>query len=133
MLALEPNEYFSSERIAKSVCTNSVVVRRLLTKLQTAGWVTCQAGVHGGARLNVNPRELTLLQVFDCVESGALFRVHASHPECPVACSVQVQLQQALERAEQGMRAELARVPLSRVTQRAKHEYQRRTKRMTQA
>jgi DNA-binding IscR family transcriptional regulator len=126
MLALEPDEYFSSERIARSVGTNSVVVRRLLSRLQKAGWVTCQAGVHGGARLNVDPCELNLLQVFDCVETRGLFCVHASHPECPVACSVQEDLQHVMQRAEEGMRAELARMPLSYVTDRARREVRRK-------
>jgi Rrf2 family protein len=129
MLALEPDACFSSERIAQSVGTHSVVVRRLLARLQKAGWVTCQAGIHGGARLSVDPRRLNLRQVFECVESNDLFHVHASHPDCPVACSVQEDLQYVLERAEAGMRAELERMPLAHITQRAKREVQRKSKR----
>jgi DNA-binding IscR family transcriptional regulator len=124
MLALKPQEYFSSELIARSVGTNSVVVRRLLARLQKAGFVACQAGVHGGAKLNVDPRDVTLLNVFDSVEQGGLFRVHSPHPECPVACSVKEDVHAALAQAEKGMRSELSRVRLSRITRRAKREYQ---------
>jgi DNA-binding IscR family transcriptional regulator len=126
MLALRPREFFSSELIARSVGTNSVVVRRLLARLQKSGLVACQTGVHGGAKLNVDPRNVTLLHVFDCVEQGELFRVHEPHPECPVACSVKEDLNSALAQAETGMRSELARVPLSRITRRARREYQQR-------
>lgn len=127
LLALKPREHFSSERIAKSVCTNSVVVRRLLARLHKAGLVSCQTGVHGGARLSVDPREVTLLDVFDSVEDAALFRMHEPHPDCPVACSVKEDVQQALARAEMGMRSELAKIPLARITRRAKREYLHRT------
>ncbi len=124
MLALKPDACFSSERIAQSVGTNSVVVRRLLARLQKAGMVVCQAGVHGGARLNVDPKHISLLDVFDAVEDGELFRVHEPHPQCPVACSVRSDLGLALRKAEQGMREELAKIPLAWVTRRAKREYQ---------
>lgn len=127
LLALKPQEHFSSEWIAKSVCTNSVVVRRLLARLHKAGLVSCQTGVHGGARLTVDPRGVTLLDVFNSVEDGELFRMHEPHPDCPVACSVKEDVQQALQRAELGMRAELAKIPLSRITRRAKREYSNRT------
>jgi hypothetical protein len=53
----------------------------------------------------------------------------AVQPECPVACRVQTGRKIALDQAEGGMCGELARVPLSRITQRAKHEYQRGRKR----
>ncbi len=126
MLSLEPGECFSSELIAKSAGTNSVVVRRVLALLQRAGFVECHAGVHGGAKLKVEPRQVSLLDVYEAVEDQPLFRLHDPHPDCPIACSVKEDLRNALQAAENGMKAELARMSLDKVTRRAAREHRRK-------
>jgi DNA-binding IscR family transcriptional regulator len=60
VLAIKPDGYIGSELIAKSVATNAVVVRRMISLLSKAGFVECQAGAGGGARLCVDPKTVTL-------------------------------------------------------------------------
>ena len=72
--------------IASSVGVNPVVIRNILGKLKEAGIVEVEAGV-GGASLVRDPSEVTLLDVFDAVESvdGQLFAFHgAPNMSCPV-------------------------------------------------
>ena len=125
VLSVKSGVYVSSELIAKSVGTNSVVVRRLLAMLQQAGFVATQAGVQGGARLNIDPAMITLLDVYDAVEEESVFRVHDPAPECPVACTVKADVNRLLEKAEEKMKLELKKTRLSRITQSAVEEYQR--------
>ena len=62
-LAWKRHEAATSERIAASVNTNPVVVRRIVGALRNAGMVTVQPGVGGGAQLARTPRDITLLEV----------------------------------------------------------------------
>lgn len=122
VLSIRPDDYCSSELIAKSAGTNSVVVRRVLSLLQKAGYVGCQPGAHGGAKLAVDPAELTLLDVYRAVEEAELFRLHDPHPDCPVAQSVKEDLCKILRQAECGMERELGQCSLAEVTERASRE-----------
>ena len=113
----------SSQRIAKSVGTNAVVVRRIIGLLQEAGFVTSQTGSHGGAMLAVEPEEITLRDVYDAVEEQSIFCMHDPHPQCSVACCVKDQVNELVDRAEQKMLADLARTRLSQITKPATAQY----------
>src|SRR5262249_60281391 len=71
----------TSERIAHSVNTNPVVIRRLLGLLQKGGLVKSQRGVNAGWRLAKRPTALTLPVVFRGVRDGPLFAAHAPPPD----------------------------------------------------
>src|SRR5258708_12404552 len=60
----------NSERIAESLRTNPVVVRRLLKHLEQNGMVEVRQGKDGGVRLQRSPKEITLDQVYDAVEGS---------------------------------------------------------------
>jgi Rrf2 family protein len=76
-MAWKRSEAVTSERIAASVNTNPVVVRRIVGALRNAGMVTVQPGVGGGATLAREPRDITLLDVYRAVEDGdELFSLH---------------------------------------------------------
>ncbi len=62
-LSAYPGEYISSEAIAKSVATNPVAVRKILGMLVKAGFVSSLAGSKGGAKLEVDPNKLSLLDI----------------------------------------------------------------------
>src|SRR5687768_3745505 len=77
-LAWRRGEPSTSERIAGSVNTNPVVVRRIMGALREAGLVQAQPGAGGGATLLRGPGEITLRDVYRAVEDGGeLFSVHA--------------------------------------------------------
>ena len=117
-LAWRSDEPSTSERIAASVNTNPVVVRRIVGALRNAGMVSVQPGVGGGAVLARNPDEITLLEVYRAVEEGGeLFSVHAQPPsrECNVGANIVEVLQGVFVRAHSAMEEVLAGVTVAQI------------------
>lgn len=116
-MAWKPDEAASSERIAGSVNTNPVVVRRIVGQLRNAGLVTVQPGAGGGAFLARAPEKISLLDVYRAVEREALFSLHPQSPcrECSVGANIQQILQGVFGRAEQAMEEELRGVTVGDV------------------
>lgn len=118
MLAGMDDDYLSSDIIAKSMKTNRVVVRRLIKSLADAGFVSSQAGIQGGAKLEVSPRDITLLDIYRAVEEGSTFQFHSPQPKCPVANCVTADLRGILDEAESAMEKKLASKTLADVSKR---------------
>lgn len=76
----------TSDRIARSVNTNPVVIRRMLGLLAKAGLVESYRGANAGWRLSRSADAITLLDVFDALEEGGPFALHPATPSqnCPV-------------------------------------------------
>ncbi|MGY5034077.1 Rrf2 family transcriptional regulator [Streptomyces sp. 900116325] len=104
------NEVATSERIAESVNTNPVVIRRCLGDLRKAGLVHAKRGVGAGWTLTREPEEITLLEVYFAMESGSPFGMHHTPPnaDCPVGFGIRPALQQVYSGAEQRMQQHLA-------------------------
>lgn len=118
-LSANQGEYVSSEAIAKSVATNPVAVRKILGMLVKAGFVSSLAGSRGGARLEIDPKKLSLLKIYQAVEQKEIFQMHTPHPNCPLAKGVKVDLQQVFDTAQTAMEQQLAAKTLQDVSQRA--------------
>lgn len=117
-LAWRGDEPSTSEKIAASVNTNPVVVRRIVGALRNAGMVSVQPGVGGGAVLARQPDEITLLDVYRAVEEGnELFSLHAQPPsrECNVGANIVEVLQGVFCRARSAMEEVLAGVTVAKV------------------
>ncbi len=113
MLALA-GEPQNSARIAESVDTNPVVIRRLLGLLQRAGLVRGRTGPGGGFRLARPAQAITLDQVFRAVEDeGPAPSRHRANRKCPIARNVSTVLAAVGERAERAFLATLARQSLA--------------------
>ena len=99
-----------SKLLAKSASTGAVVIRHLLGRLRAADMVACRLGKDGGAYLARPADQITLLEVFDAVETPGLFCTHRCAPsaKCFVGRNVLSALGKVTERAEAAMRAELA-------------------------
>jgi Rrf2 family protein len=110
MRAQESDELATSEQVAGSVNTNPVVIRRILSQLKAAGLVESRRGVGAGWYLIKEPAEITLQDVYEAVEPGNLFALHATEPnqECPVGRGIQPALTTLYDRADQALREELA-------------------------
>src|SRR5919107_1421123 len=78
MLAFSDECAVTSEKIAESVQTNAVSIRRLFQALGKAGLVVGQMGPNGGARLARSPREITLAEVWRAVDDDELFALPRS-------------------------------------------------------
>jgi Rrf2 family protein len=118
-LAWRRGEPATSERIAGSVNTNPVVVRRLMGALRDGGLVTAQPGVGGGATLARSADAVSLLDVYRAVEDADLFALHPQPPcrHCDVGGNIQAVLGDALGAAQRAMERALAGVTIADVVE----------------
>jgi Rrf2 family protein len=107
----------TSDRIAGSVNTHPVVIRRALGQLRRAGLVRVQRGNGAGWSLARTPAAITLLEVHRAVDEEALFGLHPSQPSqsCPVGRGIQPVLLRVYGGVEDSIRAELARTTIADV------------------
>ena len=86
LITKDPAEDSTSARLAWSIGTNPVVVRRISGLLARAGLITVQRGP-GGASLARPAAAITLRDVWRAIhpEKDSLLRVHGrTNPACPV-------------------------------------------------
>lgn len=116
-LAWRRDEAVTSERIAGSVNTNPVVVRRIMGSLRNAGLVSVQPGVGGGAQLARAPEAISLLDVYRAVEEKEeLFALHAEPcRECGIGSHIREVLQGVFCQAHQAMQGVLGTVTIADV------------------
>ncbi|GAB1821736.1 Rrf2 family transcriptional regulator [Herbidospora sp. RD11066] len=100
----------TSDRIAGSVQTNPVVIRRCLGELRAAGLVESRRGAGAGWRLTREPQDVTLLDVYRAVEDGPLFAMHATPPNqgCPVGAGIRPALDGVYAEVEDRLQRQLA-------------------------
>lgn len=108
-------EVATSEQIADSAGTNPVVIRRLLGQLRAAGLVESRRGAGAGWTLTRDLADITMLDVYDAIESGPLFGMHHAepNPDCVVGAGIQPALGNVYGRLEETLRAELAATTLA--------------------
>jgi len=114
-LAYNDGESIASPRLATSVGTNPVVIRRLLLRLEKAGLVETRVGKGGGARLARRPGAVTLLDIFRAVEGGSPFAL-PDKPEnkaCAVSCAMKKMLSSVLAETDRAISRSLEKVRLS--------------------
>ncbi len=92
----------TSEALAKMLCTNPVVVRRMMSGLRDKGYLVSEKGHGGGWELSASLRDITLFDVYQAIGSPALFSIGpAAEPSpCLVEHAVDARLDQALNEAE---------------------------------
>jgi Rrf2 family protein len=107
----------TSDRIAVSVNTNPVVIRRALGFLQKGGLVQSQRGANAGWVLVKRPSAITLLDIYKAVETGSLFALHHSPPNqaCPVGRGIQPTLKVVYASIEDSLRRHLAKTTIAQV------------------
>ena len=90
MLANNCDERIKSGYIAKSVNTNAVVIRRLLSDLHEAGLVVSQTGYSGGTCLTRQPDEIQLLEVYEAISNDEIFGLHPKKPDpdCDIGSTI---------------------------------------------
>lgn len=88
----------TSDFLSSCIPVNPVVIRRILGMLKKAGIVDIKSG-EGGAILLVDPSELSLLDIYQAVEScDSLFNSHKEPPQkCPMNCYPCPKIQNSLD------------------------------------
>lgn len=114
-LAYNAGESISSRRLAESVRTNPVVIRRLLGPLGKAGLIEAQVGKAGGVRLARRAESITLLDIYRAVEGGSPFVVpdKPENKSCEVSCAMKHLLASVLAETDRAMSRSLEKVRLS--------------------
>lgn len=116
VIACCERECCSSRKIAGSVATNPVVIRRLLCLLTRAGLVEPAYGTHGGFRLARPPSQITLYDVYRAVEDGGFFALREkTNAKCPVACCMKEALRRVFAGVESRVLPELRRTTLVQI------------------
>ncbi len=115
LVARGPTEQSTSARLAWSIGTNPVVVRRLSGLLARAGLITVQRGP-GGASLARPASGISLRDVWRAIhpEREKVLRVHArTNAACPVGQRLPALLRSRFEAAEAALLGDLARTTLA--------------------
>ena len=113
LIALDsPNDVpKTSENLALSVNTNPVVIRRIIAMLKKANLVDAKSGV-GGATLVRNPKDISLLDIYNAVEANddsALFNKHENpNQNCYVGAYILDVIDAPLQAAQKAMEDKLA-------------------------
>ena len=85
VLAYREGDPVTSARLAASVNTNPVIIRRLLLSLQKARLVETRKGAGAGSRLSRSPGRINLGEVYRAVEDVEPFATPArkANTACP--------------------------------------------------
>lgn len=113
IVEFEGKEKTTSTFLAGSVNVNPVIIRNTLRQLKAAKLVSVKAG-EGGAFLAKEPKDITLMDIFDAVEKKeALFHFHENpNPECPVGKNVHAVLDNKLFDIQEAMRKKMKSITL---------------------
>lgn len=118
-LAYQAGRSVPSAEIARSVSTNAVVIRRLLSVLVKAGLVHARKGVAGGFELARPAAEISLRDAYHAIEPRPSHGMNHFSPNhrCPVGARIEGILNGVFTAAQTGMEAELARTSVAAVEQ----------------
>ena len=115
----------TSDFLASSVNVNPVVIRRLLQQLKKAGIVEVKRG-SGGADITGNLSDITLLDVYNAVESvdeGQLFHFHDNpNPKCPVGKNIHNIMDERLREIQEAMESRMRSITIKNIMDDA-HKY----------
>jgi DNA-binding IscR family transcriptional regulator len=105
----------SSEDVARSVNTNPVVIRRIMTTLKKAGLLVVRQGA-SGAFLSRAPNKISLFDIYQAVkvDEDSIFKLHEkTSPGCPVGSRINDVLRDNLNIVERKMEKNLGKIHLS--------------------
>lgn len=105
----------TSETLAKAMCTNPVVIRRIMAGLREQGYVRSEKGHGGGWTLACDLTGVTLRDVYSALGSPALLAIgnRTEMPGCLVEQAVNAALNQAFDDAEALLLGRLGDVTLA--------------------
>lgn len=105
----------TSETLAKAMCTNPVVIRRIMSGLRNKGLVRSEKGHGGGWTLACDLASVTLRDIYDALGCPSLFAIgnRSEQPQCLVEQAVNASLNDAIRDAEALLLSRLEGVTLA--------------------
>jgi Rrf2 family protein len=99
------------------VNTSPSFVRRILAKLSKAGLVETATGKAGKCWLAKDPRQISLLDIYQAVDAPHAFAIHeyAEQKSCPVSCRIKSALDKTLDKTQHAMESSLDDTTLAQV------------------
>ena len=124
MLAKSCDERIKSDYIAKSVNTNPVVIRRLLSILFENGLVVSQTGMCGGSCLTRRPQDIRLLDVYRAVSKCEIFSLHPNTPDqnCSIGKNIHTVLEKLQSEIDEAIEEKLSKYTLQDVIEMVESE-----------
>lgn len=110
-------EFATSERIARSVNTNPVILRGLLGLMEKQHLVHVQHGSNAGWQIARDPAKITLLEVYRSVKPHMLFALHHTQPnqQCVIGSGIGSTLEEVYANIQGALDQELARTSIADV------------------
>ncbi|MCG6857949.1 MAG: Rrf2 family transcriptional regulator [Salaquimonas sp.] len=105
----------TSEVLAMAMCTNPVVIRRVMAGLRKQGYVRSEKGRGGGWSLACDLDKITLRDIYEALGSPPLLAMgnRSDSPSCLVEQAVNTALGKAFDDAEALLLARLGEVTLA--------------------
>jgi Rrf2 family protein len=115
---------FTSGVLAGSVNANPVFVKRILVKLSKAKLVATTVGKSGGYALVIDPRKISLLDIFQAVDAPNAFAIHtyAESKGCIVSCNIKEVMGDVLARTQKTLETELEKATLDDIVKKIRHQ-----------
>ena len=63
-LSVHHDRRFSSQQLAHNACSNPVIVRKVMSLVSSKGYVDVVNGVNGGYKIQVDPKDISLGDLF---------------------------------------------------------------------
>lgn len=117
LLAAEPEGLQTSEDVAGKLSINPVVIRRVFSLLHQAGLLESQKGPHGGSKLARSAKAITLADIYQALDGGALF--HTASFSGPHTAKLGSVLNRVFESVEGALREELGKTSLNELAKKA--------------
>jgi Rrf2 family protein len=117
LLAYREGDRVTSARLAGSINTNPVTVRRLLLALQRAKLVETCKGAGAGSRLSRSPKRINMAEIYRAVEAAESFASPSRKPndDCPVGHCIRDTLERVFDSAQNALERDLEKTSLSNV------------------
>ncbi|MEL7005510.1 MAG: Rrf2 family transcriptional regulator [Bacteroidota bacterium] len=102
------DELISSARLAESLSTNPVVVRRLMKELRDAEVVKSIAGTQGGFQLNKDAKDISLWDIYLLMREEDFFQRPKVNPDCIISSNLKALVHDTFTEAELSMKSSLS-------------------------
>ncbi|MCD8131829.1 MAG: Rrf2 family transcriptional regulator [Lachnospiraceae bacterium] len=112
---LSPKKRVTSTLVAESTGANAVTVRNLFLELADSDLLVATAGKNGGVHLAREPKDITLLDIYQAVETpdaDEIFKMYEGSDDCPIGGNFYQILHPHMVSAVNAMKAELEQVTL---------------------
>ncbi|MCD7829611.1 MAG: Rrf2 family transcriptional regulator [Clostridiales bacterium] len=113
---LSPKRRVTSTLVAESTGSNAVTIRNLFLDLSKNGLLTASAGKNGGVHLAREPKNITLWDVYQAVETNdveEIFKLHETDSDCPVGKNIYQILYPHMLAAVTAMKGSMEQVTLA--------------------